>query len=660
MPSTRTPRSSFVGLVPTAGQRLDIQLEAVRRHPFRDAAARQLWGRCLDRLLQPQPVLDLSSFPAGLVMLLQPAWLKAHAAMAVEHGVAVHGVRLLGLRRLPAWLQALPRLQRLELQDCEASRIDLRPFPALRQLRVLGSHRLRRVDLPEHTSSWIEAGPFDLDIHVHGNTVVTCRRLPATVATPQSVRVHHDPGAGVDERVNLNQRVRSPGGRTLTCVDLVCLWLKDRVEHQDRVRLGQAGPDDFDYRALSTPEVLRARADEALALKALLRHESRPVHLVADSRSGEWLRARMDRMAFDGQTSRHWWLGSLHHAMALELTIETHVHAQGGPGVPRWVVRVYDPDHTTLHLEWFAHDRNDLRQLRIGDLQHALLPGPLAHAGQVADPLWRLYPVSPRLGFGPGGEARLGPVQIIPGDTHEDWMPADSLLAPSCIGQLFKAGRHDRWRAALLRQHARRRDLPLTLAFMEARDAQGHSLLMRSPMPPAALQAYLAVLLGLGLEGLPLVFTLVRAFGPEGDRPDQVLHRVLAGGARLQLLMQALRQLPLSPAELVAVLRPPYRPDAAGAVMPLHEVLAEGRSAVLSAWMLGLRDLLQDGRLGLSDVADILDIRRSIGGREVSGLVQASEKGHDDVLAVWAAGLRTLGLKESRAAGAAVAGLSHP
>lgn len=656
MTLTRLPRSGLAGLVPTAAQRLDIQLEAVRHHPFRDAAARRLWNRCLDRLLLPRPVLDLSGFPAGLVMLLQPAWIKAHAAMAVEHGVAVHGVRLVGVRRLPAWLSALPRLQRLELQDCEASRIDLRPLAGLRQLRVMGRHRLRSVDLPAQTSSWIEPGPFDLDIHVHGDAVVTCRRLPATVAMPQTVRVHHEPGAGVDERLNLNQRVRGPGGRILVCVDLVCLWFKDRLDHQARVRQGLVTPEQFDYRALSTPEVLQARAGEALALQAVLRHGSRPVHLVADSRSGEWLRARLDRMALDGRTTSHWWLGSLHHAMALELAIETQVQAQGGPAVPRWVVRLYDPDHTTLHLEWFAHDRNDLLELRLGDLRHALLPGPRAHVGPVADPLWRLYPVSPRLGFGPAGEPRLEQAPAFTADTHEDWMPADILLAPECIGQLFKAGRYDRWRAALLRQHARRRDTALTLAFMEARDAQGHSLLMRSPMPPAALRAYLAVLQGLGLQGLPLVFTLVRAFGDEGDRAEQVLHRVLAGRHRLPLLMQALRRLPLEPSELVAVLRPPYLPDATGAVMPLHEVLAEGRSSVLSAWMLGLRDLLRDGRLSLDDVAAILDTRRSIGGHEVSGLTLAQERGHGEVLAVWAAGLRTLGLKASRGA----TGFSHP
>ena len=634
MPFTRTPRSGFVGLLPTADLRLGSLLEAVRAHPFRDAAARRLWGRCLDRLLQPQPVLDLSEFPAGLVMLLQPAWLRAHADMAVEHGMAVHGVRLVGLRRLPAWLQALPRLQRLELQDCEAPRLDLRPFAGLRQLRVLGRHRLRRVDLPEQTSSWIEAGPFDLDIHVHGHAVVTCRRLPACAAEPQTVRVCTDPGPGVDERLNLNQRVRGPNGRPLGCVELACLWLHDRVAHQARVRQGEARPDAFDYRGIGSPEVLHRRADQALALRALLRHESRPVHLVADSRSGEWLQVRMDRMAAQGRSSSHYGLSSLHHAMALELAIETELQAQGGPPVPRWVVRLYDPDHTTLHLEWFAHDRNDLLPLRIGDLQHALLPGPRAHGGSVADPLWRLHPVGP------------GPLDAAPDDVDEDWMPADSLLASPCIGQLFKAGRHDRWRGALLRQHARRGDLALTLAFLEARDAQGHSLLMRSPMPPAALQAYLNVLQGLGLEGVTLVLTLLRAFGREGDRPDQLLHRVLAGESRLTLLMQALRRLPLEPADLVAVLRPPPRPDAAGGSMPLHRVLAEGRDGTLSAWMLGLRDLLQDGRLTRDEVAGILETRRRTGQASVCGLALARLRGHEAVLAVWAAGLRTLGLRE--------------
>ena len=240
------------------------------------------------------------------------------------------------------------------------------PGAGLRQLRVLGRHRLRRVDLPEQTSSWIEAGPFDLDIHVHGHAVVTCRRLPACAAEPQTVRVCTDPGPGVDERLNLNQRVRGPNGRPLGCVELACLWLHDRVAHQARVRQGEARPDAFDYRGIGSPEVLHRRADQALALRALLRHESRPVHLVADSRSGEWLQVRMDRMAAQGRSSSHYGLSSLHHAMALELAIETELQAQGGPPVPRWVVRLYDPDHTTLHLEWFAHDRNDLLPLRIG------------------------------------------------------------------------------------------------------------------------------------------------------------------------------------------------------------------------------------------------------------------------------------------------------
>ncbi len=647
MTTTRHP--GYVGTVPTAAQRLEILLEAVRSHPFRDRQARQLWQQCLDRLLQPQPVLDLADHPVGLVMLLQPAWLRLHAALATEQGMAVHAVRLARLRRLPAWLTALPRLQRLELPDCQASALDLRPLPALRQVCLPGEHRLRRIDLPARASSWIEPGPFDLDIHVHGPAVSTCRRLPARAAVPQTVRVHPDPGPGVDERLNLNQRVRTPGGRPLACGDLVCIWLRERIEHQARVRRGEASPDAFDYRAMASPDALLERADAALALKALLRHGSRPVHLVADSRSGEWLRVRMDRMAAQGRTSSHYWLGSLHHAMALELAIETdaHAHAQGGPAVPRWVVRLYDPDHTTVHLEWWAHDRNELRHLRLGALQLGVWPGPRAHAPGVADPLWRLYPVSPRLAFGPAGQPCLGPA---PGtgadDVPEDWMPGDSLLAPACIGQLFKAGRHERWRAALLRQHARRGDLALTLAFLEARDRQGHSLLMRSPMPAPALKAYLGALQDLGLQGLPLALTLARAFGPEGDRPEQALHRLLTGQpGRLPLFMQALRRLPLSPAELVMVLRPPLS-TAQGAGMPLHDVLAEGRSAALSAWMLGLRGLLDDGRLGLGEVIEVLQTHRRIGNDAVCGLDLARQRGHDDVLAVWAAGLRTLGLRE--------------
>ncbi len=658
MTTTRHPLSGYVGTVPTAGQRLEILLEAVRSHPFRDRQARQLWQQCLDRLLQPQPVLDLTDYPVGLVLLLQPAWLRLHAALATEQGMAVHGVRLGRVRRLPAWLAALPRLQRLELVECEAGALDLRTLVGLRQVRLLGEHRLRRIDLPARASSWIEPGLFDLDIHVHGVAVSTCRRLHARAAMPHTVRVHPDPGPGVDERLNLNQRVRTPGGRPLACVDLVCIWLRERMEHQARVQRGEALPEAFDYRAMASPEALLERADAALALKALLRHESRPVHLVADSRSGEWLRVRMDRMAAQGRTSSHYWLGSLHHAMALELAIETYAHAQGGPAVPRWVVRLYDPDHTTVHLEWFCHDRNDLRFLTLGALQCDIWPGPRAHTPGVADPLWRLYPVSPRLAFGPGGQPCLGPTAGAgTDDVPEDWMPGDSLLAPACIGQLFKAGRHERWRAALLRQHARRGDLALTLAFLEARDRQGHSLLMRSPMPPQALKAYLGVLQDLGLQGLTLALTLARAFGPEGDRPEQVLYRLLTGEpGRLPLFMQALRRLPLAPAELVMVLRPPPLPTVKGAGMPLHEVLAEGRSATLSAWMLGLRGLLDDGRMGLADVIEVLQTHRRIGSEDVCGLALARQRGHGDVLAVWAAGLRTLGLRERDSA----ALFSHP
>ncbi len=648
MTTTRHPRSVFVGAVPTAHQRLEILLEAVRGHPFRDQQARQLWQQCLDRLLQPQPVLDLTTWPIGLVMLLQPVWLKWHAALATEQGLAVHGVRLARVRHLPAWLTALPRLERLELVDCEAGSLDLRPLTRLRQVRMLGDHRLRRIDLPARASSWIEPGPFDLDIHVHGPAVTTCRRLHARAAMPETVRVHPDPGPGVDERLNLNQRVRTPGGRTLACVDLVCIWLRERMEHRDRVLAGEASPDAFDYRAMASPDALLARADAAQALKVLLRHESRPVHLVADSRSGHWLQARMDRMAAEGRSCSHYWLGSLHHAMALELAIETEVHAQGGPAVPRWVVRLYDPDHTTVHLEWFAHDRRQLRHLRLGGLQRDVWPGPRAHAPGVTDPLWRLYPVSPHLAFGPGGQPCLRSAPLPGGgDVHEDWMSGDGLLAPSCVGQLFKAGRHDRWRAALLRQHARRGDLALTLAFLEARDRQGHSLLMRSPMQPAALKAYLGVLQDLGLQGLTLVLTLVRAFGPEGERPERVLHRLLTGQpGRLPLFMQALRRLPLSPAEHVAVLCPPPLPTVRGCSAPLHEVLAEGRSAALSAWMLGLRGLLDDGRLRIDDVVEVLQTRRRTGGEDLCGLQLARERGHADVLAVWAAGLRNLGLRE--------------
>ena len=96
--------------------------------------------------------------------------------------------------------------------------------------------------------------------------MVTCRRLPACAAEPQTVRVCTDPGPGVDERLNLNQRVRGPNGRPLGCVELACLWLYDRVAHQAQVRQGNARPDAFDYRAIGSPEVLHQRADQALAL----------------------------------------------------------------------------------------------------------------------------------------------------------------------------------------------------------------------------------------------------------------------------------------------------------------------------------------------------------------------------------------------------------
>ena len=561
MPTTRLPRPAFVGPLPTARQRLETLLEPVRSHPFRDAMARELWCRCLDRLQSPQPVLDLSDFPVGLVMLLQPAWLRAHASMAVEAGMSVHEVRLAGVRRMPPWLVALPRLRRLVLQDCEASFLDLRHLVTLRQLQVLGSHRLRQVDIPHRTTPWIEPGHFHLDIHVHDPVVVTVRHLPARPAVPQTVRVHPDPGPGVDDRMNLQERVRTADGRVLGSADLVSLWSFDRRAHHTRVRDDEVGPEGFDYRSLATPELLQARAGQALALRPVLWPERGPVHLVADSCSGDWLCRQMDRMAAEGRTSSHHGLSSLHHAMGLELAIETDARAQGGPAVPRWVVRLYDPVHTTLHLEWFAHDRNDLRLLTIGGLHHALWPGPRAHTGRTPDPLWRLSPL--------GGEA-----------VDEDWMPPDALLAPESIGQLFKAGRHARWRACLLRQHARRGDMALTLAFLEARDAQGHTLLARSPMSRPALQAYIDVLLGLGLQGVPLALTLARALGPEGETVDRVLYGLLSGRLpRLSLWMQALRRAPLAAADLVVVLRPPPRIDADGWAMPLHELLAEGRSA---------------------------------------------------------------------------------
>lgn len=651
--------AGIAGPVPTAADRLQILLEPVRHHPFRDASERRLWATCLERLAMPRPVLDLADFPPGLVMLLQTPWIRAHAAMAVDSGVVVHGVRLPpGLRRLPGWLAALPRLQRLELLDCQASHLDVRALTGLRQLRLHGSHRLRRVDLPEQTATWIEPGPFDITLQVHGAVVTTLRHLPARPAVPQAVHVHPEPGAGVDERVNLNQRVRSPAGRPLGCGDLVSLWLRDRIDHQERVRHGLVRVEAFDYRRLGTPAVLQSRADEALRLRALLRHPARPVHLVADSRSGEWLRHRMDLMAINGRTSSHYWLASLHHAMALELAIETEAHPGGGPSVPRWRLRLYDPNHTTLHLEWFVHDRNDLGSLRLGQIGHALAGGPAAHALHQTDPLWRLYPVSPRLSFGPGGAARLSEGPAGADDRDEDWLPAEPWLAPETVGQLFKAGRHEQWQAALRRQHEGRRDLALTLGFLEARDAQGRSLLMRSPVPDHAVQAYTGVLQSLGLQGLPLALTLVRAFGAETDRPADVLHRLLAGGSRrLDLFLDALAQLHLSAGDLVAVLRPPPRPEQGGWTMPLHEVLAQGRSAALSAWMLGLKRLLEAGCLGLDDVAAVLDLRRRTAGGEVSGLVRARECGHAEVLAVWSAGLRSLGLRES---GLPWVGVSRP
>ena len=266
MPTTRLPRPAFVGPLPTARQRLETLLEPVRSHPFRDAMARELWCRCLDRLQSPQPVLDLSDFPVGLVMLLQPAWLRAHASMAVEAGMSVHEVRLAGVRRMPPWLVALPRLRRLVLQDCEASFLDLRHLVTLRQLQVLGSHRLRQVDIPHRTTPWIEPGHFHLDIHVHDPVVVTVRHLPARPAVPQTVRVHPDPGPGVDDRMNLQERVRTADGRVLGSADLVSLWSFDRRAHHTRVRDDEVGPEGFDYRSLATPELLQARAGQALAL----------------------------------------------------------------------------------------------------------------------------------------------------------------------------------------------------------------------------------------------------------------------------------------------------------------------------------------------------------------------------------------------------------
>lgn len=625
-------RNSYLGPVPTAAQRLDILLEPVQSYPFRNPAARWLWSACLDRLRTARPVLDLGDFPAGLVTLLQTSWIRAHAAMAVDCGVAVHGVRLPpGLGRLPGWLAALPRLQRLELLDCQVSHLDLRGLTGLRQLRVHGNHWLRRVDLPERVSTWIDPGPFHIDVHVHahghGEGASTVRCLPARRPLPRTACIHPEPGAGVDERINLNQRIRGPNGRMLLCGDLAALWLNDRMAHHERVRQGELAPETFDYRRLATRQALQARAEEAQVLRSRLRQPGQPVHLVSDSRSGAWLHDRLSRMAVRGQTVSHCWLGSLHHAMALELAIESDAHPQEGPAVPRWVVRLYDPDHTALHITWFAHDRHDLLELRLSQLGHALLPGPQAHVPDVADPLWRLYPLAE-------------------GETHEDWLVEDRPLNQHDIGQMFKAGRHDRWQTTLLRQHARRGDLALTLAFLEARDPHGHSLLMRSAMPPPAIQAYAAVLRGLGLQGVPMVFTLLRAFGSETDRPESVLHDLLGGKpARLPLFLQMLRQLPLEPAHLVAVLRPPPRVVSDGWTMPLHEVLAHGRSAVLSAWMLGLRDLLADGRLRPEDVAQILEVRRRQGVYEVCGVALAQARGDTEVLAVWAAGLRKLGLK---------------
>lgn len=648
-PSSRA--AGFAGPVPTAAQRLETLLEPIRHHPFRDAAERRLWGSCLERLATPRPVLDLADFPSGLVALLQPAWIRAHAAMAVDSGVVVHGVRLPpGLRHLPGWLAALPRLQRLELLDCQASHLDVRGLGSLRQLRLHGPHRLRRIDLPELTSIWVDPGPFDIRLHAHGPVVSTLRLLPARAAVPEAVHVHPDPGDGVDERANLNQQVRSGAGRPLNCGDLVSLWLNDRSLHHARVCRGEARPEAFDYRRLGTPAALQARTVEAAALRERLRHPARPVHLVADSRSGAWLRHRMDAMAAAGRTSSHYWLGSLHHAMALELAIETDAQTVGGPSVPRWRVRLYDPNHTTLHLEWFSHDRTALERLRLSHLGHALVTGPAGHASHQTDPLWRLYPVDAVLATDPAGP--------VPDDAHEDWLPEGPLLSPECVGQLFKAGRHGLWQGALRRLHERRRDPALTLAFVEARDAQGRSLLMRSPMSADAVSAYTGVLLSLGLQGLPLALTLVRAFGSELDRPDEVLHGLLAGRPpRLPVFLQALGQLRMASADLVTVLRPPPRAVPDGWTMPLHEVLAEGRSAVLSAWMLGLRQLRDEALLGLDDVAAVLDLRRRTLGGEISGLAVARERGHAEVLAVWSAGLRSLGLKES---GLPWVGVSRP
>ena len=65
---------------------------------------------------------------------------------------------------------------------------------------------------------------------------------------------------------------------------------------------------------------------------------------------------------------------------------------------------------------------------------------------------------------------------------------------------------------------------------------------------------------------------------------------------------------------------PPPLPTVKGCSAPLHEVLAEGRSAALSAWMLGLRGLLDDGRLRIDDVVEVL---RQHGQRiGVAGLVR--------------------------------------
>lgn len=621
-------RSGYLGPVPTAAQRLETLLEPVLAHPFRDPTARWLWSACLDRLRTPRPVLDLGDFPAGLVMLLQTPWIRAHAAMAVDSGVAVHGVRLPpGLTRLPGWLAGLPRLQRLELLDCQASHLDLRGLTGLRQLRVHGSHHLRRVDLPERVSTWIDPGPFHIDVHVHGAAASTARRLPARRPLPHTPYINPEPGAGVHERINLNQRVRSADGRTLLCGDLVALWLNDRIVHHERVRRGEVAADAFDYRRLATRQALQARAEEAQATRSRLRHQGQPVHLVSDSRSGAWLHERLQRMAAQGQTVSHCWLGSLHHAMALELAIESDVHPLGGPAVPRWVVRLYDPDHTALHLTWFAHDRHDLRGLRLSQLTHDLVPGPQDHARGVSDPLWRLYPIAMD-------------------ESQEDWLAEGPQFTRHDIGQMFKAGRYGRWQTALLRQHARRGDLSLTLAFLEARDPHGHSLLMRSPMPPPAMQAYADVLRGLDLQGMPLVFALLRAFGSETDRPDAVLHDLLGGKpARLPVFLQMLRRLPLLSGDLVTTLHPPPRLTADGWTMPLHEVLAHGRSAVLSAWMLGLRDLLADGLLSLAQVAQLLEVRRRQGPDELCGVALAQARGDTEVLAVWAAGLRSLGLR---------------